>query len=553
MQTFQVQVNDEQIDSDPIPDSAPDSILLDIPSTIDVSPLGEISHMHYSTFVFRQIDYVPIQSAAECERMTLVKLFWSDSSFAVHETLFRGPDQKDEEDEFAEGTNTSHIHLLSKKTPHPRRSKHKHGDHDFVVDDWDESTYAPPRAGRKLARNREKKQVDFFDPEWTLDMTNIYEDLVTNLNKNNADSSRPTLRHLTKELQNNTLSTLADWKSTETMLELSESRPLIDDIDEGAEELAGLVATAVRSNFESQNFTILPLHFSKLFHGVPNIQGTSSGLDYLDTYEELVTEWVKSLPRGSGIPDKTRILKEKMIREITLDLCLARLIRTSVSDTPISSQQKPDSQTQTQTSTKPPKSSQGTAISLLSSSQLLPSSQTHPSSLPASSAPNPDPSTPAQQPLFTNLSAYTTFNKKAPASKISKLLSHWTPSTDPSTYEWSKTTQLLDEDSQSQSQSATPRRKRSRSRSTAPTGPAVPTLSQPTTTPSTPLPPTPVAPMIRASQPTRPASAVKSFLFSSQPTLADSSQAPMTQTERGPFGTRDKKGKGKKKRRAAGF
>ncbi|KAJ5995830.1 hypothetical protein N7481_002807 [Penicillium waksmanii] len=547
VQTFQVPViNEEQTESG----SVSDSVMLDIPSTIEVSSLGEISHTPYSTFVFRQVGYAPINPAITEYNtdMTLVKLFWSDSNFAVHETLFRGADAKsDEQDELGEESHGSHVLQLRKKLPNLRSKLKDDDDNDeFIVDDWDESTVAPPTRG---------------DSESLL---------------------RPTLSQLAKGLQNNTLSTLTEWNATETMLELSDGRPLLDDIDQGAEDLAGLVATALRfEDTEAQrSFMVLPLHLSKLFHGVLNVpQGARSGLDFLDTYEQLVTDWVTSLPHGiNGIPDQTRILKEKMIRQIALDLCLARLIRISnTTDSKAARTVAVESTNQHQPPVNPTKSSSGNAIQLpssqwqLPSSQILPTQQDSSSQVPPSSAPSApeEPVHENQNKLYSNLAAFTTFREpRRQPRNVAMLLSHWKPGTDPSTYEWNKTSQMLEnEESQRMSAPGTPRRSRSqskrsrsRSKSVAPeastsTSASASASATATSASATALPPTPVAPMIRAraSQPSWTAVTSSLPMASSQPTL---DEVPMTQIERGPFGAREglkKTPKAKKKRRAAGF
>lgn len=223
MQTFQLPVTtDEQTDSSFVPDS----VMLDIPSAVEVSSLGESSPTPYSTFVFRQLGYAPTNPAITeyNTNFTLIKLFWSDSSFAVHETLFLGPDAKDEDQDKSAGQ--SHVLQLRKTPIHLRhllgRKKGDEDDDGFIVDDWDESTVAPPRAGHRQAlpsRNRDT----LFDPQWTLDMKTIYELVVTNLlaGTNQSDSEplrqRPTLSQMIQGVASNTLETLAEWNATETM------------------------------------------------------------------------------------------------------------------------------------------------------------------------------------------------------------------------------------------------------------------------------------------------------------------------------------------------
>lgn len=275
-------------------------------------------------------------------------------------------------------------------------------------------------------------------------------------------------------------------------------------------------------------------------------------MDYLGTYEQLVTDWVTSLPHGShGIPNQTRVLKEKMIRGIALDLCLARIVRISNTADHNKASQVSESANQGRAAVKPVTSSRGTAVSLLSSQLQLPSSQTvgteKDSSQALSSEKTPDEQA-KEAPMYSNLATFTTFRepRRLPRN-VALLLSHWKPATDPSTYEWTKTSQMLEnEESQRISGPGTPRharRRRSRSRPVAPEATATATATS--------LPPTPIAPMIRAwgSQPTN---APSISLTSSQPTVDDVS---MTQVERGQFGAREvkKSSKAKKKRRAAGF
>lgn len=224
MQAYQLPVATD--DEETGVNDVPDCVMLDIPSTLEVSALGEISHTPYSTFLFRQVESALANKAATdaSTEKPLVKLFWSDSSFAVHETLFKGPDaKKDEEDEFAEEKIQSHILPLRKTPAHlPTNKKKKSDEDEFIVDDWDETAFAPPRAGIQQdlqfghgdapAKNR-----------WTLDMTSLYEIVVKNLlaGVNPSDSEvhppRLTLDQLTNELSNNTLETLAEWNATQTM------------------------------------------------------------------------------------------------------------------------------------------------------------------------------------------------------------------------------------------------------------------------------------------------------------------------------------------------
>ena len=224
VQTFEFPaITDVQPDSDYVP-VVPDTVILDLPSTCEVSPLGEISNTPYSTFAFQQVEYAPVNPAVtEYNRnMNLIKLFWSDSSFAVHETLFIGPDStNDEQDEFDE---EGHSHKLPLRNAalYRRHIKSKMDDiENFIVDDWDESAATIPRAGIQLTQS--PKEQKRYPSEWTLDMTSIYEAAVANIlmATGHGDSeslrSRPTLGQLEKGVANETLDTLSEWSASQTM------------------------------------------------------------------------------------------------------------------------------------------------------------------------------------------------------------------------------------------------------------------------------------------------------------------------------------------------
>lgn len=309
-------------------------------------------------------------------------------------------------------------------------------------------------------------------------------------------------------------------------LEISGNRPVLNDIDEGADDLARLVSTVLPESPDTQapcRYMILPLRFSNLFHGLESIS-PEPRLDFLETYNHLVDEWVALLPHGEdGIPDATRVLKERSVRGIALELLLARLIR--ISNVP-STGRLPESTGAHQSQREPVPSSQHSR-QRLSSSQMTYSQR--------EGAQDKAKEAPARN--YIALSTYTVFKEPRPMPRnVGNLLSHWKTGVDPATYEWQKTSRLLDDEG-NRTGSRTPRRVRKKRSQLTP----APEASS--------LPPTPVAPMIRTwSQPDQPLMPIAS----SQPTL---DEAPMTQVERGQFGTREakKSSKVKKKRRAAGF
>lgn len=316
---------------------------------------------------------------------------------------------------------------------------------------------------------------------------------------------------------------------------------MLDDIDDGADDLSRLVSTVLsQSPSDTQascRHMILPLQFSNLFHGMPTLPVEAS-LDFLETYNELVDEWVTSVPHGTrGIPNQTRVLKEKTARAVALDLLLSRLIRVPGASFDKRASQGAGTVDSGRTETERVALSQNTPIQLASSqdtSRPIQATRVRSSEFPAGEA---------SAPTYSKLSTYTTFKEPRQMPRnVANLLSHWQMGTDPSTYVWSKTSQLLEEEEAQRTPGpSTPRHRIPKKRSQLTPAPDASSL-----------PPTPVAPMVRpwGSQPDNP---VPKFpLPSSQPTV---DEAPMTQIERGQFGAREakKSSKSKKKRRAAGF
>lgn len=325
---------------------------------------------------------------------------------------------------------------------------------------------------------------------------------------------------------------------TDISLELSGSRPVLDDVDDGADDLSRLVSTVLAQSPDDRTsckYMILPLQFSDLFYGMPRVSpGPSS--DFLETYNQLVDEWVASVPHGThGIPNQTRVLKEKSARGVALDLLLSRLIRVSNP----SSDKDPKSVDSGWTENEHPALQDDSHVQ--SASSQVPNlervaTRDHSSELPADKA-DGNRSRESATPDYSNVATYTTFKERRPMPRnVANLLSHWQVGSDPSSYEWQKTSQLLEDEEVPGSSPPKHRARKKRSQLTP-----APEASS--------LPPTPVAPMIRTwgSQPDH-----KLPLPSSQPTVDD---VPMTQTERGQFGAREAKkhSKLKKKRRAAGF
>ncbi|CEJ59076.1 hypothetical protein PMG11_07712 [Penicillium brasilianum] len=519
----------------------PDPFLLDIPLQVNESLVEKDTPVHYSTLLFREIGHTPatVGKSHYNPDLKLTKLFWIDSTFAVHESLFRLPDGKPEEEDEMH-LETSKV-LRLKKRHHIPKKKADMDEENFIVDDCDE-TVAPPLAAvhQKLSSDSE------IDLQWTLDMTSIYASAVAHLavgrSPDSTDPSVSTFDQLILDRENDLTDSSGTWVATETMLELNHGRPVLEDIDDTALHLTRLVSTILPETPNEEapfRYMILPHEFSHVLPGMPSISSDeSSSLDFLRTYDRLVEEWVTSV--SHEIPRFTCVMKERVVRGITLDLLLSRIVRIS-NTTPKDVPPEAETTDENRPAGDEPMSSQNLYPTLPSSQ--LPSSQMTITAGPSSQGPPSSSSKETMAPSYSGLAAFTTFKVPRPmARNVANLLSHWKPGADPSAYEWQKTSHMLEEEEARRTGGPVlPRRSRSRRKSQQPSMPE-----------ATSLPGTPIAPSIRTwgSQPVDALPALP--LPSSQPTL---DEGPMTQVERGQFGAREaKKGqKSKKKRRAAGF
>lgn len=101
--------------------------------------------------------------------MTLIKLFWIDSSLAVHETLFKGPDREEQYEE----TDTQDNNVLRVKKHHsaPTKDVEIREDDDFIVDDWDETVFGPNQAPIPRA----SRISPYAGLEWTVNWSQVYK------------------------------------------------------------------------------------------------------------------------------------------------------------------------------------------------------------------------------------------------------------------------------------------------------------------------------------------------------------------------------------------
>lgn len=204
--------------------SAPDPFILDVPTTTDNVSSAYASFSPYSTFVFREVAHSPGPGPRTRynPNMTLIKLFWTDPSLAVHEALFKGTDGNREinEEGFAL-ENPADSHVLIVKRHFTQRKENDLNDETFVVDDWDESVAV---SGISRYKANDKTPLAGIprnaDPQWSLDWMSVYAVAVINSAaagiQNDHEASPSTLRSLIEREESDPTEALG-FQASETM------------------------------------------------------------------------------------------------------------------------------------------------------------------------------------------------------------------------------------------------------------------------------------------------------------------------------------------------
>ena len=266
--------------------------------------------------------------------------------------------------------------------------------------------------------------------------------------------------------------------------------------------------------------------------------------DLLAIYDDLVDTWMTSLP--SQVPVQTRLLKHKIIRQLAIELCFSSVgvsLKAKETEPPVlhegndaeSIGMRDCMRRESPQLLFSPEMTPATSFSIPEPALSLPSPARTPSLY--SHATTTTGSEIGENPAITRLRQYTVSIKSQLDPGKSKLLDNWIVGGDPAEYSWeeAKADDSEEENERRTRREETHRRKRTekflnRERARAP------------------------LPVAAGTQP--------AFLppFGSQPDaghLGYSSQTvnelPMTQPDRGAFGSRTQKGKKKQKRRNAGF
>lgn len=342
-------------------------------------------------------------------------------------------------------------------------------------------------------------------------------------------------------------------------LEIVGVSPTLDDIDRNSEDFEQLLANVgscyaqVFGNLSvtgriSSSSTILRDQAANSM--VPRARSS-----LVHIYDELVGDWLSVLPHG--VPGRTRVMKEKVIRSLAVDLLLSgHRLKTTIAG-PLESRESEIAQTvqgPTMTDTSHLPSSQSLPDTRPGLSLTLPvrthvedaamrESRQEPPARDASVGRESRGRTPAA--LVALVSVTTLHSQRSVSRKTTSMLSHWVVGADPATYDWQRTMQ---EQQREALRSTTPvRTPKRRVRQRFSQGPGI---LDPSSNPTS----SPAVPVVRewASQPDNEPPRLQ--IQSSQGAEDD---IPMTQLERGIFGGREASKKtvvkARKKKRAAGF
>lgn len=238
----------------------------------------------------------------------------------------------------------------------------------------------------------------------------------------------------------------------QTLLERSTGELTMNDMDRVSAEISQLTAKAFESTPQPGDEMDDNDHNTRVV--VRAIEAASlpamslhSSADVAPTYDVIVSHWIT--PLHNKVPGRIRLAKEQLARRLAAELTLASHV-LQVEDI----EEQPETQ-----DAKPVQESQSWSLPMhLASSQLQNpySSQIHSQS--HSILPTPSPSgtpsvttassraTTLASAEISNLTKFTTFTKPTPSAlprNLSKILSHWTPGTDPAAYDWIATSRAI--------------------------------------------------------------------------------------------------------------
>ncbi|KAL4740863.1 RNA polymerase I-specific transcription initiation factor RRN6-like protein [Aspergillus similis] len=501
---------------------------------------------HFSTLVFKEITPTAMDYQHLDCGLSFVKVFAVDSSLRVQEALYSRPSTSGFEAERLHPSNVLRVRNLRLAG---LQKKVMHSKSGFIVDDRDE-----PVRGDKLVSNLGIGSIaQLADPQFTLDYAHVYTIATGGPNMLPQDGQAITecsFQSLIQEM----LQKIAGHvpfrgPTSRTVLEISQKSPTLDDIDQNAQDLAAFVSQAASDRSVLGNrarFLIQPYNSFGARLTQQGKQIRASELNLIAIYDRLVNHWLIDLP--SDIPGRARITKEKAIRQLVADIVLSQIISVhqreaaeSTTNKDVTSSAHSSSGLTTLSGLTDEQSFYGTLLSSVDQGfqSQADTAATQSSTLEDSVLPKRQTD---QRPTFKVLSSYTRYDKTGPISRgAERVLDHWRPGLDPASY------LLTSEGSRLAAKNKAFKGKSRKNVSQTPKK-----ISH-----DSPLPPLVASPIpaVRGAWGSQPETGQPPMVrFQGSQFTED---VPMTQVERGTFGSRDANRKGgikaKKKKRAAGF
>ncbi|KAK2805951.1 hypothetical protein FQN50_005966 [Emmonsiellopsis sp. PD_5] len=568
--------------------SVTDPYLLPLPATNseDDKAIKLPCGPYFSSIAFQQVaDSAVIDPMNENKSLRLVKFIGHHTNLSIIESLYVAR---------TEGGEETYEPFSSNSPPRKVERSARRIDDDFIVDDLGEPTqpFSTIKGGNNDSEvvPQQPLQVGQQGEDW-VDLYSSVAAAVTGYIGSKARLPRDEKKNQTfaswiLHLYDNfgeLAMASSESSNSRTMLDILGSAPPLDDIDQNTrdfEEFLRTLEDSIQDILPEHQLAYLPMPYPSSLSSsnfpTPSSTSRPNHPNITRLYDSLVRDWLFPLP--GDVPNKIRMTKEKIIRNILMELILSRITITR-KDIP----------------EQPTTTAAATTVTTSQSQTPFTQEDTYTyTSLPSSPPPPPPSSQPPSQP-HNPLSLYTPLptppSLPAPSRLITTTLSHWKPSTDPSTYDYLATTHSLaeGEELESGSQSAARRRKRrearrrSRQMGMAEHGGSLEIMERTTQGPMTPVvvASSSQVPVVRSQSQSQRESGfgvgvefgtgagASGLRFGTQ--VVQSSQVkeeelPMTQIERGAFGGRSavgmgkKKGlgggvggKGGKKKRAAGF
>jgi RNA polymerase I-specific transcription initiation factor RRN6 len=306
------------------------------------------------------------------------------------------------------------------------------------------STFAQRRREQVEAMSEDEWTVNYelsvaklneFDVSQVADVEQILEDARSSLHLNH-DAESPACLQTLRDLGDGEMTVLQIEQLQEQIEKLRAVAPKIktEDIDNGEDALNSNNAKLVLER------VAIPTALSQHFYN-----DASSILRHIEDDMQHVT--------NAELPELVQLSRERLARNVAAELALASHV---LRPAPIEENKPPVSQSQSQPWSLPLRfDAAGQSRATTPSIYFDASSQIQSPGLPTPSATSSGPrstvtgsthtSALSSQEL-TRLSRYTSFTKPAPSAlprRLRRVLTHWTPGTDPSTYDWQSATRSI--------------------------------------------------------------------------------------------------------------